>query len=68
MDMFEDEAGRVFVTDQVPRLTMFAPDGRIEGCSRPALNIAHGVSGDASGNIYLAEMMPSRITRLTPVA
>jgi len=36
--------------------------------TRPALNIAHGVSGDASGNIYLAEMNPSRITRLTPEA
>ena len=68
MDMFENAAGRVFVTDQVPRLTMFSPDGDVEGCCRPALNIAHGVSGDASGNIYLAEMNPSRITRLTPEA
>ena len=68
MDIYENASGRIFVTDQVPRLNMFSPDGRLEGCCRPALNIAHGVSGDAAGNIYLAEMMPSCITRLTPEA
>ena len=68
MDIFENEAGQIFVTDQVPRLNMFSPDGRLEGCGRPALNSAHGVSGDAAGNIYLAEMIPSRVTRLTPTA
>ena len=68
MDVYEDATGRMFVTDQVPRLNMFAPDGRLEGCCRPAINNAHGVSGDTAGNIYLAEMIPSRITRLTPEA
>ena len=66
MDIFENEAGQIFVTDQVPRLNMFSSDGRLEGCCRPALNMAHGVGGDAAGNIYLAEMMPSRVTKLTP--
>ena len=68
MDMYEDATGRMFVIDRVPRLNMFAPKGRLEGCCRPAINNAHGVSGDAAGNIYLAEMMPSHITRLTPEA
>jgi hypothetical protein len=31
------------------------------------LNGAHGVTGDAQGNLYLSEMMPNRVTRLTPV-
>ena len=34
---------------------------------RPVLNGAHGIWGDAAGNLYLAEMNPSRVTKLTPV-
>jgi len=55
----------LFVTDQVPRLSMLAIDGRLVGRARPALNGAHGVWGDRSGNIFLAEMVPSRVTKLT---
>lgn len=68
MDIFENDVGQILVTDQVPRLNVFSPDGHLVGCCRPALNSAHGVSGDAAGNIYLAEMIPSRVTRLTPTA
>ena len=65
MDIFEDDRGMVFVTDQVPRLSMLNDKGHLLGRSRPALNGAHGIWGDRDGNLYLAEMIPSRVTKLT---
>ncbi len=66
MDIFADSAGRIYVTDQVPRLSLLSGDGKLIGRCRPVLNGAHGVWGDAAGNLYLAEISPSRVTRLTP--
>jgi peptidylglycine monooxygenase len=68
MDIFQDAAGRVHVTDQIPRLSMLSPDGALLARCRPVLNGAHGMWGDAAGNLYMAEMNPSRLTRLVPVA
>jgi sugar lactone lactonase YvrE len=68
MDIFQDAAGHLYVTDQVPRLSMLARDGKLLARCRPVLNGAHGMWGDAAGNLYLAEMNPSRVTRLSPVA
>jgi peptidylglycine monooxygenase len=65
--LFADGAGKVYVTDEVPRLTMLSAEGVMLGRCRPTWNIAHGLSGDAEGNLYLAEGNPSRVTRLTPV-
>jgi DNA-binding beta-propeller fold protein YncE len=67
MDIFQDTAGRVYVTDQIPRLSMLAPDGTLLARCRPVLNGAHGMWGDHAGNLYMAEMNPSRVTKLTPV-
>jgi peptidylglycine monooxygenase len=67
MDICEDLDGMVLVSDQTPRLTMMAPDGRLAGRCRPVLNGGHGVWADHDGNIFLAEMIPSRVTRLSPV-
>ena len=67
MDIFQDAEQRVYVTDQVPRLSMLAPDGTLLARCRPVLNGAHGMWGDAAGNLYMAEMNPSRVTRLTPL-
>ncbi len=67
MDIFQDAQGRIYVTDQIPRLSMLAPDGTLLARCRPVLNGAHGMWGDQAGNLYMAEMNPSRVTRLTPV-
>ena len=67
MDIWSDPDGAVYVTDQVPRLSRLGPDGALTGRCRPVLNGAHGICGDAQGRIYLAEVNPSRITRLVPV-
>lgn len=67
MDIWSSAAGSVYVTDQVPRLTQLDGEGRVIGCCRPVLNGAHGLWGDAEGRIYLAEVSPSRLTRLVPM-
>ena len=65
MDVYEDADGFVYVTDQIPRLSMFAPDGALVGRCRPVFNGAHGIAGDAEGNLYMTEMSPPGITKLT---
>jgi peptidylglycine monooxygenase len=64
MDIFERQDGTFLVTDRVPSLTCFAPDGARLGRCRPSLNGAHGVAGDRLGNLYLAETEPASVTRL----
>lgn len=66
MDIYVDPTGITYVTDQIPRLSMFAPDGELIGRCRPVLTAAHGIDGDSAGNIYLAELAPApQVTRLT---
>jgi peptidylglycine monooxygenase len=67
MDIWGDTQGRLYVTDQVPRLSLLSPDGQLLGRCRPVLNGAHGVWGTSDGTLYLAEPDPSRVTRLVPV-
>lgn len=67
MDIYVDERGLVFVTDQIPRLSLFTPDGELIGRSRAVWNGAHGIAGNAAGDLYLAEMRPNRITRLARI-
>ena len=67
MDIAEDAEGRILVTDQVPRLSMLAPDGALIGRCRAVWNGAHGVACNDNGDIFLAEMQPNRITKLAVV-
>ena len=59
--------GGLYVTDQVPQLSLLGPDGLIRGRCRPVLNGAHGMWRAPDGCIYLSEQNPPRITRLVPV-
>jgi hypothetical protein len=68
MSIYADARGIVFATDQVPRMVAYNAAGANLGGCRPVLNGAHGVSGDAQGNLYLSEMNPNRVTRMTPVS
>lgn len=65
MAIYGDERGMIYVTDQIPRISMLDLDGRLVGRCRGTLNGAHGMSGDAAGNLYLAELPPEKVTRLT---
>jgi peptidylglycine monooxygenase len=64
MKIWVDERGLVFVTDQIPRITMLSAEGALLGRCRGAINGAHGIGGDADGNLFLAELPPQEITRL----
>ena len=64
MDIAEDDQGNILVSDQIPRLSLLASDGRLIGRARAVWNGAHGVACNARGDIFLAENRPSRITKL----
>jgi peptidylglycine monooxygenase len=66
MDLYIDQVGMVYVSDQVPRLSMLSPEGKLVGRCRPSPFNSHGVFGDSRGNFYMAETPPEvRLTRLT---
>lgn len=67
MDITSDAEGNWWVTDQVPRLSVFSRQGALVGRARAVLNGAHGIALHPDGSVLLAEMNPSRLTRLTPV-
>ena len=68
MKIWVDDRDLVFVTDQVPRITLLSPDGDLVGRCRGAINGAHGIGGDHDGNIFLAELPPQEITKLERLA
>jgi len=68
MDIFVDKQGQVYVTEQVPRMTVFASDGRLIGRCRNR-RISHSVWIDSRGDIYLpgqptAPQVPDRVEKL----
>jgi 6-bladed beta-propeller len=64
MQIWVDDRDLVFVTDQIPRISLLTLDGRLVGRCRGAVNGAHGLCGDAQGNLYLSELPPQEITKL----
>jgi peptidylglycine monooxygenase len=64
MDIYVDAAGTVYVTDQIPRISMYSGDGRLLARGRPVNVGAHGVWGDSRGNLYLAEVGVNQVTKL----
>ncbi len=67
MDVVVDDRGLVLVSDQVPRIHALRLDGSIAGRGRAAINGAHGMTVGPDGAVYLAELAPETVTRLTPV-
>ena len=68
MDIYGDARGMVYVTDQIPRLSMIAPDGSLVGRCRPSFNLPHGISGNADGDLFIAEQNPPSIVKLALIA
>ncbi|MCY4451405.1 MAG: hypothetical protein OXC01_05605 [Immundisolibacterales bacterium] len=68
MKIYVDDRDFIFVTDQIPRISMLDPAGELAGRCRGAINGAHGLWGDRAGNLYLAELPPEQVTRLTLLA
>ena len=67
MDVFERDDGILLVTDLVPSVNAFAEEGARVGRGRPSLQGAHGITGDSSGTLYLAEIEPNSISCLRPL-
>ncbi len=67
MDLCALPDGTILVTDQVPSLIAFSPDGARLGRARPSLNGAHGIAVDPQASLYLAEVDPTSIAKLTLV-
>jgi DNA-binding beta-propeller fold protein YncE len=59
-----DDEGCAYISDMVPSLQKVGRKGERLGRCRPMLNGAHGIFGTPDGDILLAEVNPSRITRL----
>ena len=51
-----DPAGRIYVTDQVPRLSVFTAEGRLLSRGK-APDAGQGMCGDAQGNLYFTGAM-----------
>src|SRR4029453_18454574 len=49
MDIYVDRSGTVYVTDQIPRITMYSPDGRMLARGGPSAYGGHGVWGNSLG-------------------
>lgn len=67
MAIWQDGDGITIVSDQTPRLVAYDRDGRIVGRCRGAINGAHGLFGDAAGNLFMAELPPAGLTRLARI-
>ena len=68
MDLFCDDQGDVYVSDETPSLWRLATTGAVRGRCRAALYCGHGVCGGGSGHIYVAESSPiDNLTRLNPL-
>jgi len=66
MDVFCDAQGRSYISDQSPRLDVRDRNGGLIGRCKAALVGGHGICGDGLGNIYVAELPPGNVTRLSP--
>ncbi len=59
--------GGILVTDQTPRLSLFSPDGELIGRCRTFGTVGHGLGLAPDGAIFVAEMGPDMLTRLSPL-
>ena len=67
MDIFVDRDDLIYVSDQVPRLTLLNNEGEILGSCKPVPVMPHGCRGDPAGNLYFVETRSSSIAKLAPV-
>ncbi len=65
MDLCVDARGLIFLADQTPSLILLSPGGERLGRCKPVDEGAHGVAINAAGDVFLSELTPPRITKLT---
>jgi len=67
MNIYEDNNGYIYITDQVPTLNVFNPEDELIGRCRTFGTHGHGVTVDENNNIYIAEMFPDGLTKLVSI-
>lgn len=65
MDIYQDKDGFIYVTDQVPALHVFNSEDEFIGRCRTFGTYGHGLTVDKYGDIYIAEMLPDGLTKLS---
>ncbi|MDX9862184.1 MAG: peptidyl-alpha-hydroxyglycine alpha-amidating lyase family protein [Rhodospirillales bacterium] len=68
MDIYVDPRGLIYVSDQVPRLTMLTAEGEVVGRCMATPKEGHGVRGDPQGNFYIAETVYDYVIKLERLA
>jgi len=69
MEICRDGNGLVYVSDQIPRITLFDPDGTMVGrCRTPLPYLAHGMAVSASGDIFLSGPGARIVARLSAIS
>ena len=56
MDIYIDKKDRIFITDQVPRISVLDGSGHLIA---RGLHRGHGIWGDSGGNIYSCWPQPN---------
>ena len=59
--------GGALVTDHTPRLSLFSAHGELIGRCRTFGTVGHGIGLGSDGSIFVAEMGPDMLTRLSPI-
>jgi sugar lactone lactonase YvrE len=59
--------GKLLVSDQTPTVSLFSAQGELMGRFRTTGLFGHGLSCSRDGCIYVAEMLPSNLAKLTPI-
>lgn len=67
MGIWGDQKGQMYVSDSGPSLTLIDVELNVVGRCRPVTDGAHGICGDATGIIYLAEPGQGRVSRMVPL-
>src|SRR5215207_8423120 len=59
--------GGALVTDHTPRLSQYSAEGELVGRCRTFGTVGHGLALAPDGSIFVAEMGPDMLTRLSPI-
>lgn len=69
MEICRDGNGLIYVSDQIPRITLFDPDGTLVGrCRTPLPYLAHGMAVSAGGDIFLSGPGARVVARLSAIS
>lgn len=63
MDIWGNAEDELFVSDQTPRILRLSPQGKVVGIFRNLAPSPHGLYGDRTGNLFVADLNPNSVTK-----